>query len=95
MEDRYTEGHNFAKCFGYFATIGNRPPYIYSVCAFTTIHDEWEKKQGRLGLIHHVSGHEVDGRREDSILKYSCTKLQSNLVTRLSPLRKGRAWYIL
>ena len=62
--------------FGYFATIGNRPPHIYSLCAFTTVHDEWGKKQGRPGLIHHVSGHEVDGRREESVLKYSCTKLQ-------------------
>ena len=51
LEDRYT-GRNFAKCFGYFAAIGNWHPHIYSLCAFTTIHEEWEKKQG--GLVSFV-----------------------------------------
>ena len=90
LEERYTEGHNFPKCFGYFATISNRPPHIYSLCAFTTIHKEWKgSKEGLVSIV--MSGE----RREESILKYSCTKLQSSLVPRFSLLRKGRTWYIL
>ena len=74
------------KCFGYFATISNRPPHIHSLCAFTTIHEEWKKsREGLVSFIMSVfmrlmigerSPYEVDNRREESILKCSCIKLQ-------------------
>ena len=44
---------------------------------------EWKtgKKRGRPGSIYHVSGREVDVRREGPIFKYVRTKLESEFFT--------------
>ena len=42
---------------------------------------EDQRKTGKPGSIHHVSGHEVDVGGEGAIFKYICTKLESELLT--------------
>ena len=51
--------------------------------AFTIIHGNGRpaKKWGRPESIYHVSGREVDVRREGLIFKYICTKLESEFLT--------------
>ena len=56
---------------------------FYLPFAFTMIHGNGRpvKKRGRPGSIYHMSGREVDVRREGPIFKYVRTKLESEFLT--------------
>ena len=58
------------------------PPFLPSVCVHNNTRErKTGKKQGRLGIIHHVSGCKVDVGGEGPIFKYVRTKLESKFLT--------------